>query len=110
MAASTDSVVLINPFEVPQGADEGFIADWEAARDFLAAQDGYRSTALHRSLGGDAEFRFINVAEWASLGRFRWPLATPTSAGGSCRSPLTPGCTGSCARTRRRPRTRVGWC
>jgi heme-degrading monooxygenase HmoA len=70
MDENTCPVVLINLFEVPAGADEGFIAAWEHARDFLAAQDGYRSTALHRSLGGEAEFRFVNVAEWASPAAF----------------------------------------
>ena len=54
-------VVLINLLEVPPAAEEGFIAGWDQARDFLAAQPGYRSTALHRSLGPDAEFRFVNV-------------------------------------------------
>jgi hypothetical protein len=70
MDANSGPVVLINPFEVPAAADEQFIAAWEAARDFLAAQDGYQSTALHRSLGPGAEFRFVNVAEWASPADF----------------------------------------
>ena len=69
-------VVLINLFEVPPGADKGFTASWERARDFLAAQPGYRSTELHRSLGPDAEFRFVNVAEWASPAAFRLPPPT----------------------------------
>ena len=56
---------------MPAEADEGFIGAWERARDFLAAQDGYRSTALHRSLGPAAEFRFVNVAEWASVAAFQ---------------------------------------
>jgi Antibiotic biosynthesis monooxygenase len=86
MAVSTDSVVLINPFEVPPEAEEGFIAGWERARDFPATQGGYRSTQLHRSLGSDAEFRFVNVAEWASLGSFQAATGHPTSLGGSCRS------------------------
>jgi hypothetical protein len=42
MDANSGPVVLINLFEVPAAADEQFIAAWEAARDFLAAQDGYR--------------------------------------------------------------------
>ena len=75
------TVVLINLFEVPAQADERFIAGWEAARDFLAAQDGYRSTALHRSLGTDAEFRFVNVAEWASPGSFRAATGHPDFPG-----------------------------
>ena len=57
MDANSGPVVLVNLFEVPAEADDRFIAAWEAARDFLAAQDGYQSTALHRGLGPDAEFR-----------------------------------------------------
>jgi heme-degrading monooxygenase HmoA len=81
MDANSGPVVLINPFEVPAAADEQFIAAWEAARDFLAAQDGYQSTALHRSLGPDAEFRFVNVAEWASPADFQAATAQPDFPG-----------------------------
>jgi heme-degrading monooxygenase HmoA len=79
MAVSTDPVVLINLFEVPP--EEGFIAGWERARDFLDTQDGYRSTQLHRSLGGDVEFRLVNVAEWASLGSFQAATGHPDFPG-----------------------------
>jgi heme oxygenase (mycobilin-producing) len=81
MDAHGGPVVLINLFEVPAEADEGFIVAWERARDFLQAQDGYRSTALHRSLGGDAEFRFVNVAEWASPAAFQAATAHPDFPG-----------------------------
>jgi hypothetical protein len=37
MDGNTGPVVLINLFEVPAGADEGFIAAWERGRDFLQA-------------------------------------------------------------------------
>jgi heme oxygenase (mycobilin-producing) len=81
MDASAGPVVLINLFEVPPGADEEFLAGWQRARDFLAAQDGYRSTALHRSLGGEAEFRFVNVAEWDSPAAFRAATGQPDFPG-----------------------------
>jgi heme-degrading monooxygenase HmoA len=61
------SVILINPFEVPERTDdEGFLRGWERAADYMRAQPGFVSTRLHRSLAPDARFRFINVAEWAS--------------------------------------------
>ena len=91
MDASAGPVVLINLFEVPPGADEGFLAGWERARDFLAAQDGYRSTALHRSLGGDAEFRFVNVAEWASPAAFQAATGQPDFPGRAMPFPAHPG-------------------
>ncbi len=77
MDGNSGPVVLINLFEVPADADEGFITAWEQARDFLAAQDGYRSTELHQSLGPDAEFRFVNVAEWASPAAFQAATGQP---------------------------------
>ena len=58
-------VVLINPFEVPEDADEEFVAGWNRAREALAGQHGYLGTRLHRS-AGPADFRFVNVARWSS--------------------------------------------
>jgi heme-degrading monooxygenase HmoA len=110
MHAHNGPVVLINLFEVPAEADEGFIAAWERTRDFLAAQPGYRSTALHRSLGGDAEFRFVNVAEWASPAAFQAATAQPDFPGRAVPLLPIPACTRSSARTGRSPRTQVGWC
>ena len=60
-----DGVLLINPFEVPEGEDERFLAGWEAAREFLGRQRGYLGTRLHRSAGA-SDFRFVNVARWSS--------------------------------------------
>lgn len=57
--------VLINPFEVPAGEDERFLAGWERAHEALAGQRGYLGTRLHRATG-DAAFRFVNVARWSS--------------------------------------------
>jgi len=91
MDGSSRPVVLINLFEVPTGADEGFIAAWERARDFLAAQEGYRSTALHQSLGPDAEFRFVNVAEWASAAAFQAATGQPDFPGRDMPFPAYPG-------------------
>jgi heme oxygenase (mycobilin-producing) len=84
-------VVLINLFEVPAEADEGFVAAWERARDFLQGQEGYRSTALHRSLGPDATFRFVNVAEWASPAAFQAATGQPRFPGRDMPFPAHPG-------------------
>ena len=70
-------VVLINPFEVPEGKDEAFLAEWEAAKAFMERQPGYIATRLHRSLVPNARFRFINVAEWASVEDFQAALNHP---------------------------------
>jgi heme-degrading monooxygenase HmoA len=61
------SVILINPFEVPEGTnDEGFLRGWERAAEYMREQPGFVSTRLHRAVAPDARFRFINIAEWAS--------------------------------------------
>jgi heme-degrading monooxygenase HmoA len=71
------TVVLINPFEVPEGKEEEFLRGWEAARDFMQRQKGYVATKLHRSLAPTARFRFINVAEWETPADFQAALNHP---------------------------------
>ena len=64
-ARGCGGVILINPFEVPAGEEERFLAGWEAARELLGNQRGYLGTRLHRSLAA-ASFRFVNIARWSS--------------------------------------------
>jgi hypothetical protein len=58
-------VILIDPFEVPTGEDEAFLAGWDAARAVLAAQRGYLGARLYRATGR-ADFRFVELARWSS--------------------------------------------
>lgn len=67
---NTESVILINPFEVPEDKLQESIIYWEACRDFLKTQPGYISTKLHQSIKDDARFMLINVAEWESAKAF----------------------------------------
>jgi len=71
------AALLINTFEVPSGADESFLADWERAHDFLLSQPGYRSSQLHKSVELGADFRYINVAVWDSEDAFRAATSRP---------------------------------
>ncbi len=64
-------VTLINAFEVPAGKQAEAIAAWEKARDFLANETGYVSTALHEAITPDARFALINVAQWESPEAFQ---------------------------------------
>ena len=64
------SVILINPFEVPEGQEEAFLAGWRAAAEHLRHAEGFISTRLHKSLDPATKFQFINVAEWASPQHF----------------------------------------
>ena len=71
------SVILINPFEVPEGTDdEEFLRGWERAAAYMREQPGFLSSHLHRALRPDARFRFINVAEWASPEDFQAALSS----------------------------------
>jgi heme oxygenase (mycobilin-producing) len=66
------SVVLINPFEVPEGtSDDDFVAGWERAAEYMREQPGFLGTRLHRALTPESRFRFINIAEWESPQAFQ---------------------------------------
>jgi hypothetical protein len=41
--------VLIDPFEVPAGEDDAFLAGWDDARARLAERQGYLGARLHRA-------------------------------------------------------------
>jgi heme-degrading monooxygenase HmoA len=70
-------VVLINPFEVPEGKDEEFLAEWEAAKACMARQPGYIAIRLHWSLVPNARFRFLHVTEWATSEDFQTAFYHP---------------------------------
>jgi heme oxygenase (mycobilin-producing) len=70
------NIVLINPFEVPQGQEEEFLKHWRAAAAHLRGAAGLISTRLHESLDPQAKFRFINVAEWESPQQFQAAVRT----------------------------------
>jgi heme-degrading monooxygenase HmoA len=70
-------VVLINPFEVPAGEDDAFLAAWQAAGDLMMAKPGFLASRLYRSLGDEAVFRWVNVARWESVERFGAAVGDP---------------------------------
>ncbi len=72
-----DGVVLINPFEVPAGREDEFVARWQEAADYMRRREGFVSTRLHQSLDPAAAFRFVNVAVWQSPEHFRRAVGTP---------------------------------
>ena len=65
------NIVLINPFEVPEGQEEEFLRHWQAAAAQMRDAAGFISTRLHQSLDVQAKYRFINVAEWESPQHFQ---------------------------------------
>ena len=54
-------VLLIEPFAVPAGGEEPFLAGWDVLRERFAARRGYLGAQLYR--GPD---RFVAVVRWSS--------------------------------------------
>ncbi|MBL7499709.1 antibiotic biosynthesis monooxygenase [Frankia sp. CNm7] len=65
------TVTYINSFEVPPGRDEDFLALWTEVNAYMRKQPGYLSHRLHRSLGSDARYRYVNVVQWESVDRWQ---------------------------------------
>jgi hypothetical protein len=57
------------------------VAGWERAREFLAARDGFSSTALHKALRTDVTLRFVNVAHVESTDVWQEAVADPDFPG-----------------------------
>jgi heme-degrading monooxygenase HmoA len=64
-APDGDGVLLIEPAEVPDGAQDAYEQGWLALRDVLAAQRGCLGTRLLRSVG-EAPFGYVAVVRWSS--------------------------------------------
>jgi hypothetical protein len=58
-------VVLVEPFAVPSGDDERFLAAWHEAHAALAAHRGYLGARLYRS-AAPADPRWVEMARWSS--------------------------------------------
>lgn len=69
-AAPDGPVTLINSFVVEPGRDDAFRTLWAETSGFFRAQPGFVSLRLHRALGPDVRYRWVNVATWASAGQF----------------------------------------
>lgn len=64
------AITLVNCFEIPNGREDEFFTLWQQVNTYMRGKAGYLSHKLHRSLTLDARFRFVNVAQWASLEDF----------------------------------------
>ena len=83
------SVILINAFEVPAGADEDFLPAWDRTDEAMRAQPGIVSRRLHRSLAPQADFRYVNVAEWTTAEAFAAALRSPAFQEAASTLPFT---------------------
>ena len=64
------TVILINPFEIPEDREDECLAFWERAAEYMRKQPGFISTRLHRAIVPQARFTLINMAEWESVEHF----------------------------------------
>lgn len=74
--AQDGPVTLINSFVVPEGREAAFHALWTTTSSYFRGQPGFVSLRLHRALTPNAQYRFINVANWVSGAAFNAPHAT----------------------------------
>ncbi len=89
------TATLITCVEGVPAQDERFLQLWRQAQDLLRRGGGYRTTRLHRTLGPQARFRFVDVAEPDSVETWQ-PGVDPVG--------VTPG-----RRRGRRSRSGPGW-
>src|SRR3954463_10102060 len=71
------TATLINCFEVPADQDDRFLVLWHQADELLRSRGGYRSTRLHKALGPQARFRYVNVAELDSVETWQPTVTSP---------------------------------
>lgn len=65
------SVTLINSFDIPDGREDEFFSLFQQVNAYMQRKPGYLAHTLYRSLTPDASFRFVNVAQWASMEHFQ---------------------------------------
>ncbi len=65
------SVFLVNCFEIPAGRSDAFFALWLDVNTYMTGKPGYLGHRMHRSLGEDARFRYINYAKWETVEAWR---------------------------------------
>jgi heme-degrading monooxygenase HmoA len=64
-------VTLMNSFVVPPGRDDAFKALWDQTSRYFIAQPGFVGLRLHRAVGEEAAYRWVNVASWEREADYR---------------------------------------
>lgn len=70
-AGRDQAVTLINCFVVSPEKDDAFMALWTETSAYFRRQPGFLSLHFHRALSPSAEYRYVNVARWATLADFQ---------------------------------------
>jgi heme oxygenase (mycobilin-producing) len=86
---TANTVILINPFEVPAGEDETFLSGWEATRDFLRAQSGYVG-AVYMSVCRPTPTSAVNIGMYESPQSFQATVQNPEFRKVSTQIPYRP--------------------
>jgi heme-degrading monooxygenase HmoA len=68
---TTGGVTLMNRFRVQPERDDEFLALWSRTSQYFRKQPGFVSLRLHRAVSADADYRWVNVANWESEADFR---------------------------------------
>src|SRR5579859_7143567 len=76
-APVSEPITLINEFTVPVEEADRFLQRWKDSARVMARQPGLIRARMHRSLDGDAQLRYVNVAEWESGSAFTRAQANP---------------------------------
>jgi heme-degrading monooxygenase HmoA len=74
-------LTLLDTFAVVPAADDGFIADWERARELLRAGGACREMVLHRALRRDLDPRFVSLARVLSRPALEAVITDPAYPG-----------------------------
>jgi heme oxygenase (mycobilin-producing) len=69
-------VTLMNSFVVPEGRDEAFLKLWIETSEYFRAQPGFLSLRLHRAVTPGTDYRYVNIARWATDAHYRAPHLT----------------------------------
>ena len=65
-----DTVVLIDPLDVPEGSEDEFLHQWDATVDLMRTKEGFVHAQLARTMGAEATVRFLSMTEWESVRAF----------------------------------------
>lgn len=65
--ADTESVTLINVFEIPCDQVDAFTEGWTERARIMSTHPGFRDAVLHRALSPYDRFQLVNVSHWDSL-------------------------------------------
>lgn len=66
-----DVVVMISTFVVPPATEDAFLSWWRLSKPFIAAQPGFVSARLHRSLDAREGSKYVNTLEWSGAAAYR---------------------------------------